>query len=100
MPEENCIEEVKAEVQDKDRRDCSTCKWWTRARPIAETVEVWGMEMFAFGECRGTPPSALPGERKLVAQNDPDGETYVLIKQARFPHTYHNDWCGWWAAKA
>ncbi len=101
MPEENVVKvkDVINEDQVQELKECSNCRWWSRARPLPATIELWGMEMFAFGECRGSPPSALAGDRKLVAQNDPNGETFVLVKQARFPHTYHDDWCRVWEVR-
>ena len=96
MPEENITFDDHFESEDIKKRDCSTCRWWTRAKPMPEAVEVWGMEMFPFGECRAAPPSALQGDRKMQAVNDPTGQTFVSIKQARFPHTQPADWCGMW----
>lgn len=102
MPNEMMSNSVDIPEEDnrKERKDCSTCRWWVRARPLPEAVEAWGMEMFPFGECRGMPPSALAGEKIMQAQNDPTGNIKAIVKQARFPHTVPDDWCGMWEARA
>ena len=73
MPNETMTDEAVAQEDGKMeevKRDCSTCRWWIRARPTPDKVEVWGMEMFPFGECRAQPPTALAGDRRMQAQND------------------------------
>ncbi len=99
MPNEELISEEK-EVAERIERVCNTCRWWTRERPQPGTVETWGLEMFPFGECRQSPPTALPGDRRFAAVNDVTGELFVNIKLARFPHTYPQDWCGGWDERA
>ena len=98
MPEENGVVETVTKAMSSDVQECTSCRWWTRAKPLPEAVELWGMEMFPFGECRGMPPTALSGDRRLQAANDPSGDTFINVKQARFPHTYPTDWCGMWKA--
>ena len=101
MPEERqtVVKEEEHSDEGQELRECSNCRWWCRARPLPETIELWGMEMFAFGECRAVPPTTLGSDKKLIAQNDPEQQTHVFIKLARFPHTYNYDWCGMWEAK-
>ena len=99
MPDEKVAVTEEDKTQEDVKVECSTCLGWIRARPPEEKRHLWGMDWFNFGECHGGTPSALAGDRRMVAQNDPSGENYVVVKQTRFPHTDHDDWCLCWKAR-
>jgi len=102
MPEEIIEIEEKSVKRSVDKKEyiCKTCKWWTRCRPLPGQEELWGLEMFHFGECRAMPPTALGQDKKIMAPNDSTGKIVASIKLSRFPHTNVDDWCGQWSAKS
>ena len=96
MPQEIALEEKTVKLNLKE---CASCRWWTVMRPTPDTVKQWGIEEFPFGECRAMPPTALATSTPFpppTAQAIPA----VAIKNARFPHTFPDDWCGAWVAGA
>jgi hypothetical protein len=99
MPEEKLEEQQQQEVSTDIEYICKTCQWWSRCKPLPGMEEVWGLEMFHFGECRASPPTALGQDKQLVAPNDSTGGTTVNIKLSRFPHTNFDDWCGFWKSR-
>ena len=97
MPDDTGLEEVKAKMQETEAKRCSNCQWWLKALVPGEEKDAWGEQLFHFGECRQSPPTALSGNRTYESAGEVGAKkASVIIKQARFPHTFDTDWCGSW----
>ncbi len=97
MPIEELHEDkqiINKQSPDEPRKECSTCRWWSRCEPHPDAISSWGFDSFEFGECRAVPPTALGKDRTRTAEHN--GNITVVIKLARFPHTFEDDWCGMW----
>ena len=103
MPDDSVAKMSEQTLLDKGKTEakrCVNCKWWLKAFLAADENEAWGDQQFNFGECRQSPPTALPGNRVYESAGEAGKpKATVSIKQARFPHTYHDDWCGSWEHK-
>ena len=84
----------KVTVSAVQEKECRTCRWWIVMKP--SNPKLWGVSEFPFGECRSNPPTALSGDAPYYPTTDQTGQIFVNIKQARFPHTFPDDWCGRW----
>ena len=76
---------------------CVNCNWWLQALIPDSQQAAWSSQGFNFGECRACSPTALPTNRTYESAGEVGQQrAKVTIKQARFPHTFEDDWCGMW----
>lgn len=70
---------------------CKNCRFWRQIRPIDPSRET-------IGECQQKPPVILTVfDQDDIGTVHPDiySET-SMAKATQFPHTYHDQWCGYW----
>lgn len=100
MPDDTALVTNELGGTEKSSKVCANCAWWLRALVPPEQQDAWGQQTFNFGECRACPPTALSSNRKYESAGEAGQQkATVSIKQARFPHTYDNDWCGSWVPR-